>query len=55
MRIALLQHLMCKMRQVFKGIKNKIGLIMGRTLKRNVHYRVCENAGMMSDIKTVFI
>jgi hypothetical protein len=33
----------------------KVGLIMGRTLKRHVHYRVCENAGMMSDIKTVFI
>jgi hypothetical protein len=33
----------------------KVGLVMGRTLKRHVHYRVCNHAGMMSDIKTVFI
>ena len=33
----------------------KVGLIMGRTLKRHVHYRVCDYAGMMSEVKTVYI
>ena len=33
----------------------KVGLAISRTLKRHVHYRVCENAGMMSEIKTIFI
>jgi hypothetical protein len=33
----------------------KVGLFIGRTLKRHVHYRVCENAGMMGEVKTVFI
>ena len=32
----------------------KVGL-MGKTLKTHVHYRVCHNSGMLSEIKTVFI
>jgi hypothetical protein len=31
----------------------KVGYIMNRTLPRHVHYRVCNYAGMMSEIKTV--
>ena len=30
----------------------RVGL-MGRELKRHVHYRVCSNAGLMSPVKTV--
>ena len=33
----------------------KVGLVVGRTLKRHVHYRVCDHAGMMSEVKTVFV
>lgn len=33
----------------------KVGLVVGRELKRHVHYRVCDYAGMLSPIKTVFV
>jgi hypothetical protein len=29
--------------------------ILGRELKRHVHYRVCSNAGLMSPIKTIHV
>jgi hypothetical protein len=32
----------------------RVGL-MGRELKRHVHYRVCSNAGMMSPIKNIYV
>ena len=32
----------------------KVGL-MGKVMKTHVHYRVCHNSGMLSEIKTVFI
>jgi hypothetical protein len=32
-----------------------VGMLMSRTLSRHVHYRVCNYAGLMSEIKTVNI
>lgn len=33
----------------------KVGIVMNRTLSHHVHYRVCNYAGMMSEVKTVNI
>jgi hypothetical protein len=32
----------------------KVGL-MGMTLKKHVHYRVCNYSGMLSDVKTIYV
>lgn len=40
--------------RVRSPISYRVGL-MGRELKRHIHYRVCNYSGMMSDIKSVFI
>ena len=29
--------------------------LFNKTIKRHVHYRVCKNPGMLSDIKTIFV
>ena len=40
--------------RVRKPSSYKVGL-MSRVLKHHIHYRICSNPGMLSEIKTVFI